>query len=122
MLLRTRIFDLCYGHYQNLSELARTMGISVSQIYRVREGKRSINQAFIVGAVKAFPGYRLDDLFCIVPESPSEDIFRTNVNIRHQYLVQKYGRLSLHQEPGEPEIRVGVRGVSPEGEVAGKRA
>jgi hypothetical protein len=63
MTVRTKVFDLSYKLYDNLSDLARAMDISVSQIYRVREGKRRINQKFIVGAVKAFPGYRLDDLF-----------------------------------------------------------
>ena len=70
MIIRTRIFELCNGDYRSLSELARAMGISVSQIYRVREGKRRINQKFIVGAVKAFPNYSLDDLFYLVLESP----------------------------------------------------
>ena len=68
MIVRTRIFELCNGHYKNLSELAQSMGISVSQIYRVKEGKRNINQKFIVGAIKAFPGRKLDDLFYLVPE------------------------------------------------------
>jgi len=47
------------------------MEISVSQIYRVREGKRYINQRFIVGAIKAFPNHKLDDLFYLAPESPT---------------------------------------------------
>ena len=73
MLVKTRVFDLSNGSYKNLSELARVMGISVSQVYRVREGKRNINQKFIVGAIKAFPAHRLDDLFYLVAESPTED-------------------------------------------------
>jgi len=63
MIIKTRVFELCNGRYSNLSELAQAMGISVSQIYRVREGKRQINQKFIIGAMKAFPRYKLDDLF-----------------------------------------------------------
>ncbi len=63
MIIKTRIFELCNGHYGNLSELAHAMGLSVSQVYRVRDGKRHINQKFIVGAKKAFPSYGLDDLF-----------------------------------------------------------
>jgi transcriptional regulator with XRE-family HTH domain len=51
------------GKYQNLSDLARAMGLSISQVYRVREGKRGINEKFIVGAKRAFPNHRLDDLF-----------------------------------------------------------
>jgi len=68
MMVRTRIFELNDGRYHNLSELAAAMGISVSQIYRVREGKRLINQKFIVGAIKAFPDQRLEDLFYLVPD------------------------------------------------------
>lgn len=68
MIVKTKIFDLCNGHYKNLSELAAAIGISVSQIYRVREGKRQINQKFIVGAIKAFPEYSLDELFYLAPD------------------------------------------------------
>jgi hypothetical protein len=56
--------------FNNLSELAHAMGISVSQVYRVREGKRSINQKFVIGAVKAFAEYKLEDLFYLASESP----------------------------------------------------
>jgi hypothetical protein len=63
MIVRTRIFELADGNYKNLSEVAKAMGISVSQIYRVREGKRRINQKFIVGAIRAFPHYKLEELF-----------------------------------------------------------
>ena len=68
MIMKTRVFELSIGRYQNLSALAWTMGISVSQIYRVRNGKRSINRKFIVGAMRAFPGYNLDDLFYLAPD------------------------------------------------------
>ena len=74
MIVRTRIFELCDGRYHNLSELAMAMGISVSQIYRVREGKRRINQKFIVGAIKAFPEHRLEELFYLVPEPEKQAI------------------------------------------------
>ncbi len=70
MIIKTRIFELCNGNCKNLTELAKAMGISVSQVYRVREGKRNINQKFIIGAIKALPGYKLDDLFYLAPESP----------------------------------------------------
>ena len=69
MIVKTRIFEMTNGDYQNLSELARAMGISTSQIYRIRQGKRSINQKFIVGAIRAFPHYKLDELFYLAPES-----------------------------------------------------
>ena len=122
MMLRTKIFDICFRRYQSLSELAQAMGISVSQVYRVREGKRSINQSFIIGAARAFPGYKLDDLFRVVPESLPENVLRTNVNKRHSYLVQEYSRLSLRQEPGEREIRVKARDVPEERKVALRQA
>jgi len=70
MLLKTRVFDLYHRNYKSLSELAEAMGISVSQVYRVLEGKRNINRKFIIGAMQAFPGYKFDDLFYFVPEVP----------------------------------------------------
>jgi hypothetical protein len=63
MIIKTRVFELSYGKYHNLSDLAKAMNLSVSQIYRVREGKRGINQKFIIGAKRAFPDCRLDELF-----------------------------------------------------------
>ncbi|GAH46209.1 unnamed protein product [marine sediment metagenome] len=66
MELKTRVFELSNGRYTDLSELAQAMGISVAQVYRVRQGKRHINEKFIIGAVKAFPGYKLSDLFYVV--------------------------------------------------------
>ena len=72
MIVKTTIFELADGNYRNLSELAQTMGISVSQIYRVREGKRRINQKFIVGALRAFPDRKLDELFYLAPGSEEE--------------------------------------------------
>ena len=71
MLIRTRIFEIRRHKYNNLSELAYAMGISVSQIYRVREGTRKINQKFIIGAIKAVPERKLDDLFYLAPELPT---------------------------------------------------
>lgn len=69
MLLKTRVFELLDGRYRNLTEVAAAMEISVSQIYRVRQGKRNINQKFFIGAVKAFPEYRIGELFYLVPIS-----------------------------------------------------
>ncbi len=65
MNLKTRVFELCNGKYRNLVELAHTMGVSNDLIYRVRKGERNINGRFIIGATKAFPGYKLDDLFYV---------------------------------------------------------
>jgi len=68
MKLQTRVFEFCNGKYTNLSELAQAMGISVSQIYRVRQGTRPINEKFIIGSIKAFLGHKLDDLFITAPD------------------------------------------------------
>jgi len=73
MQLKTRVFELCNGKYTNLSELAQAMGIAVSQVYRVRQGKRLINESFITGAIKAFPGYKLGDLFYIAQDGKTDD-------------------------------------------------
>jgi transcriptional regulator with XRE-family HTH domain len=75
MILKTRVFNLYVRNYRNLSELAGAMGISVSQVYRVLEGKRNINRKFIIGAMKAFSGYKFDDLFYFVPEAPVGEKF-----------------------------------------------
>jgi len=63
MIIKTRVYEMANSRYQNLSDLAKAMGLSISQVYRVREGKRSINEKFIIGAKKAFPDCRLDELF-----------------------------------------------------------
>ena len=65
MKLKTRVFELCNRRYQNLAELAQAMGISNDLIYRVRKGERNINGRFIIGAARAFPGHKLDDLFYV---------------------------------------------------------
>ena len=69
MIVKTRIFELQDSNYKNLSDLARAMGISISQIYRIRQGKLKINQKFIVGAIKVFPQYKLDELFYLAPDT-----------------------------------------------------
>jgi len=65
MKLNTMVFELCNGKYRTLAELVQTVGISYGLIYRVRKGERGINQKFILGATKAFPEYKLDDLFYV---------------------------------------------------------
>ena len=65
MKLKTRVFELCNGKYRNVAELAQTMGISQDLIYSVRRGDRNISGRFIIGAMKAFPRYKLDDLFYV---------------------------------------------------------
>ncbi|MFC2067370.1 hypothetical protein ACFLUO_10080 [Chloroflexota bacterium] len=61
--VKTKVFDLYAERYRNLSELAHAMGISPSQFYRMRQGKRPINERFIVGTIQAFPDYNLGNLF-----------------------------------------------------------
>ena len=95
MIIRTRVFELCNGNFRNLSELAVAMGLSVSQVYRVREGKRGINEKFIVGAKKAFPHYKLDELFYLDSELQTDDKVGTVVNTRYRYMVQQYTNSSL---------------------------
>ena len=63
--LKTRVFELSNGKYQSLAELVQAMEISYSLFYLIRRGERNINGRFIIGAVKAFPGYKLDDLFYV---------------------------------------------------------
>jgi hypothetical protein len=62
-MLETRVFNLNEGRYRNLVELAKAMGTSTSQLDRVRQGNRTINQKFIEGAAKAFPEKNLGKLF-----------------------------------------------------------
>ena len=89
MLIKTRIFEFCNGSYKNLSELAQAMGISVSQVYRVREGKRSINQKFIIGAIEAFPKRKFEDLFYLAPESPTVSDHYRQGSIEGQAVKEK---------------------------------
>ena len=65
MKLKTRVLELYNGKYRSLSELVQAMGISNDLICSVRRGDRGIHEKFIIGATKAFPGYKLDDLFYV---------------------------------------------------------
>ena len=73
MKLETKVFELYHGKYTNLSDLAQAMRISVSQVYRVRQGNRRINEKFIIGTMRAFPEYGLSNLFYLVPEAGQDD-------------------------------------------------
>ncbi len=90
MIIRTRVFELCNGNYRNLSDLAEAMGLSISQVYRVREGKRGINQKFIIGAKRAFPSYRLDELFYLEPNPETVAGMGLDVNGRYDHIVRQY--------------------------------
>ena len=87
MIIKTRVFEMANGKYQNLSDMARAMGLSVSQVYRVREGKRGINEKFIIGAKKAFPDSRLDELFYFHSAQSSENLMETGVASRYNRVV-----------------------------------
>lgn len=51
------------GH--DMKRLARLVGLSLSQLYRIRQGERRIGPQFIVGALTAFPERKFEDLFYI---------------------------------------------------------
>jgi len=99
MKIKTRVFDLIEGKYASLSDLAHNMGISVSQVYRVKTGKRNINQKFIAGAMKAFPQYGLDQLFYLALESPSSGNDEQDTTIRHHHMVDQYINLRYDNLP-----------------------
>ena len=61
--LRTRLFQMEEG--RDMKRLARLIGLSCPQVYRIKEDKRRIGEQFIVGALTAFPQYRFEDLFYI---------------------------------------------------------
>lgn len=90
MIIKTRVFEMVNGRYQNLSDLARAMGLSVSQVYRVREGKRGINEKFIVGAKKAFPDSRLDELFYFKAGQSTGYMVEASAGSRHKHIVRRF--------------------------------
>ena len=89
MIIKTRVFEMANGKYHNLSDLARAMSLSVSQVYRVREGKRGINEKFIIGAKKAFPDHRLDQLFYFHSGQSSGNLVESTVSTRYNHIVQR---------------------------------
>lgn len=63
-MLRTRIFDLMYYHgYRSQAELARKMGKDPASLSRVKTGQLEPDRAFIMAAIRAFPGKTYEDLF-----------------------------------------------------------
>ena len=75
-ILRTRAFELWDEKYQGarkMTRLAQVMGISLAHVYRVRIGERKINGSFVVGAAKAFPECKLDELFYVGEEAISHE-------------------------------------------------
>ena len=73
MKMKTRVFELYNERYANFSELAKAMEISAATVSRVRQGTRPVNQKFIIGAIKAFPGYKLEDLFNVAPDGSENE-------------------------------------------------
>jgi len=61
--LRTRLFEL--NRFYNMGELADILDVSVSYLYRIKEGNRKIGQIFIIAALTAFPKRKFEDLFYI---------------------------------------------------------
>ena len=92
MKLHTRVFELYKGKYGSLPKLARAMEISTGQIYKVKQGKRSINGKFIIGAIKALAEYSLDDLFYVAPEGQPVKTSNKLPDFR-VYALQKYPEL-----------------------------
>ena len=88
MLIRTRIIELCDGNRRNLSDLVGIMGLSISKASRVCEGKHFINQKFI-GAKKAFPDYRLDELFYLDSDFGQVDKVEPSATGRYPHIVEK---------------------------------
>ncbi|OGO42850.1 MAG: hypothetical protein A2137_00085 [Chloroflexi bacterium RBG_16_58_8] len=90
MIIKTRVFDMANGKYPSLAALAGAMGLSVSQVYRVREGKRGINEKFIVGAKKAFPDSRLEELFYFNTGQSSGHTPESSANSRYDHIVRRF--------------------------------
>lgn len=90
MKLHTRVFELYKGKYGSLPKLAQAMEISTSQIYKVKQGKRSINGKFIIGTIKALPEYSLDDLFCVAPEGQLVKSSNNKWPEFREYALRKY--------------------------------
>ena len=90
MIIKTRVFELASGKYHNLTDLAKAMDLSVSQVYRVREGKRGINEKFIIGAKKAFPDRRLDELFYFNSDLSYGHMVEPTVTDRYNHIVQRF--------------------------------
>ena len=90
MRIMTRVFQMANGRYHNLSDLARAMDLSVSQVYRVREGKRGINEKFIIGAKKAFPESRLDELFYFQPGQSSRTLVESSNSHHYNHMIRHF--------------------------------
>ncbi|GAH88968.1 unnamed protein product [marine sediment metagenome] len=59
---KAKLFELADW---NMKMLANALGVHLSQVYRVKDGKRWANGEFIAGALTAFPACKFEDLFYI---------------------------------------------------------
>lgn len=68
MKIQTRVFDVALrgplGYWTDRS-LAEAMGIHETTLHRVKKGIHPPSNAFIAGALKAYPGKNFDDLFYV---------------------------------------------------------
>lgn len=110
--LKTRVFKLYNGRYTSLSRLAQAMEMDPAQIYRVKNGERRVNERFIVGAVRAFPGYTLNDLFYVVPDGNATEVITTKATVTAESRRDEMVRL---KEAGLSYAEIGRRlGISRE--------
>lgn len=63
--MRTRVFELARERGWSMRTLASAMGISHSEVVRVRLGQRPIGGLFIRGAMLAFPDLTFEQMFTI---------------------------------------------------------
>ena len=70
--LKTRLFDFGIP----MAQLAEMLDVSVSEVYRIKQGKRGIHEKVIVGALRAFPGKTFEELFYVTTliSSPTSSI------------------------------------------------
>jgi hypothetical protein len=59
MKLKTRVFELCNGKYQNLVELAQAMGMSYNLTYRVKRVNVTSLEGLLLVQQKPFPNINL---------------------------------------------------------------
>jgi len=111
MQLKTKVFELSNGKYAKLSDLAQAMGVSLTQVYRVRRGKSDIGEKFIIGALKGFPGYKFDDLFYVAQGEAEITDSRSDLGAKGNLESPEAGRdeivrnaLSMPLEAGHDEI------------------
>lgn len=61
MEIKTKLFQI-YPQC-NMAQLATLTRLSLSQVYRVKQGKRKVSASFIAEILTTFPNYKFEDLF-----------------------------------------------------------